>query len=129
MHRVSDLTDDRGSGAPGRVTSQLSTVVNLELGQAVVLAGLSAESQLKSKTGVPVLSQIPVLGYLFGSERMTKQSADNVVFIVPSVINGTSRAARRSIKKAFEAYRHFKGAPAGQDELRRQWEESGADGQ
>jgi hypothetical protein len=42
---VSDLASDGGTGVPGRVTSTLDSVVNVELGQSVVLAGLSAQTR------------------------------------------------------------------------------------
>ena len=47
---VSDLTSDRGSGVPGRVTASIDSVVNLELGQSLVLAGLIAHSEASSRT-------------------------------------------------------------------------------
>ncbi len=121
---VSDLTDDRGSGAPGRVTASLSTIVNLELGQAVVLAGLSSESKLKSKTGVPFLSQIPILGALFSSQRMQQQAADNVIFIVPTVIDATTRDAREDIASALEAYRNYSGGIQERKKVESTWETS-----
>jgi hypothetical protein len=48
---VSDLTDDRGSGIPGRTVSKLDTLVNLELGQGVMLAGLNAHTEARTDTG------------------------------------------------------------------------------
>jgi pilus assembly protein CpaC len=119
---VSDLTDDHGSGAPGRVRSTLTTVVNVELGQAVVLAGLASESKLKSRTGVPGLSQFPVIGILFGGQRAIHQMADNVVFIVPTVMDATSAQARKHIKTAFDVFRTFKGSSEAAAKLRNTWE-------
>lgn len=118
---VADLTDDRGSGAPGRVTSSINTVVNLELGQTLVLAGLSSSSRQKSRSGVPILSQIPILGYLFGSERMNHQMSDNVVFIVPSVINAADQEAREGVGHALAAYRDYTGGRAEPVKLRTTW--------
>lgn len=119
---VSDLTDDRGSGAPGRVTASLSTIVNLELGQAVVLAGLTSESKMKSKTGVPFLSQIPILGALFGSQRMQHQAVDNVIFIVPTVIEATTRDAREDIALALQAYQDYSGGASDRKKVQSTWE-------
>lgn len=119
---VSDLTQDSGSGPPGRVTSTLNTVVNLELGQAVVLAGLSSESRLESRGGVPILSQVPILGWLFGSHRKSHQTVDNVIFIVPTVIDATSRDDRERIKDAFLVYQSYQGKEKSTAKLRKQWE-------
>jgi pilus assembly protein CpaC len=121
---VSDLTEDRGSGAPGRLTSSLNTVVNLELGQAVVLAGLSSESRMESHGGVPVLSQIPILGWLFGSDRRAYQSFDNVIFIVPTVVDATSRDARARIQKAVEVYQSYHGQKKLRKEFNKDWQEN-----
>jgi len=121
---VSDLTDDGGTGAPGRTTATLQTVVNVELGQTVVLAGLSSASQQKTRSGLPFLSQIPVLGYLFGSERMNEQEVENVVFIVPTVVDATTRRARKSVRSALDAYLKYSGDEDERRQLRSTWEES-----
>lgn len=118
---VSDLTDDRGTGAPGRVTASISSIVNLELGQALVLAGLTSESKVKSRTGIPFLSQLPILGYFFGSERMSRQAADNVIFIVPTVLDATTRDARDEIQSALEAYRSYNGGPNERAVVQKTW--------
>ncbi|MDD9968209.1 MAG: hypothetical protein OXR73_18365 [Myxococcales bacterium] len=105
---VSDLTPAVGD-VPGRTTSQLKTVVNLELGQSIVLAGLSATSETAGQAGLPGLSQIPVLGVLFGSHARTTTETENVVFIVPTVMDTVSTDARRHIQEALQAYEEFSG--------------------
>lgn len=115
---VSDLTDDRGSGAPGRVTSSLQTVVNLQLGQTVVLAGLTSASESQNKAGLPLLSEIPVFGLLFGSQSAMRQAADNVVFIFPTVIDSASRESRGYVDRALEAYKSYAGDAAARGAVR-----------
>jgi len=106
---VSDLTGDNGTGAPGRVTSTLDTLVNLELGQSLMLAGLVAHSQLRSHSGLPVLSQIPILGFLFGSHSEVSTDTEDVVFIIPSVLDAVSLDSRARIREALEAYDEYTG--------------------
>jgi pilus assembly protein CpaC len=118
---VSDLADDRGSGAPGRLTSSISTVVNLKIGQALVLAGLSADSKTKTNSGIPFLSQIPVIGLLFGSERMTEQATDNVIFIVPTVVDATTNDGREQVRAAFDAYKAYRGGKKEPEIVRSTW--------
>jgi pilus assembly protein CpaC len=120
--QVSDLTDDRGSGVPGRVTSDLNTVVNLELGQAVILAGLSSESRVETRSGVPGLSQVPIIGWLFGGQHRDYQTVDNVIFIIPTVVNATSHEAREQIKAALDIYKNYQGQKSAQSALHKQWE-------
>ncbi len=106
---VSDLASDHGSGIPGRVTSNLDSVVNLELGQSLVLAGLTAHSEARSQTGLPGLSQIPIFGVLFGSRQSRSEQSQNLVFIVPSVVDAVSLDARERIHEALAIFRNYAG--------------------
>lgn len=115
---VSDLTDDRGSGVPGRLISSLQTIVNVELGQTIVLAGLSAQSELRSQSGLPFLSQIPILGHLFSTHRRDSSEIENVIFIVPSVIDTPSAETRAVLADALSTFESYRGKPAGLARLR-----------
>jgi len=106
---VADLADDRGTGTPGRTRSTLDTLVNLELGQSLVLAGLSASSEAHSQSGLPFLSQIPILGVLFGTNVTARQDTENIVLIVPSVVDATSQKARERVRQALDAYTQYDG--------------------
>jgi pilus assembly protein CpaC len=106
---VSDLTDDSGTGVPGRAKSELQTVVNLTLGQSIVLAGLSARSETRTRAGMPLLSGIPILGVLFGTTASRRQSSQDVVLIVPSVMDGVSGSARARVEEALGLYERFDG--------------------
>jgi pilus assembly protein CpaC len=106
---VSDLTDDRGTGVPGRNISSVQTLVNLEMGQAVALGGLIADSESASQSGLPGLSQIPILGILFGTHAARRQYTQNVLFIVPTVVDVVSQQARARIAEALETYWDYSG--------------------
>ncbi len=105
---VSDLTDP-GADVPGRITANLRTLVNLELGQSLVLAGLNSKNQRSAKTGIPGLSQIPILGLLFGSESDQEEQVENLVFIIPSVVDAVSLQSRDRIGEAMLIYDDFAG--------------------
>ena len=106
---ISELQSDNGTGIPGRTTAGLDTVVNLELGQSLVLGGLTARSARTSKTGVPGLSQIPILGVLFGSHSHSEDESENIVLIVPSVVDAVSMQARERVSDALKVYTEFSG--------------------
>lgn len=106
---VSDLANDHGTGVPGRNTAALNTLVNLELGQSLVLAGIASDSQARDHTGIPWLSQIPILGGLFGSHSERSEHMRNVIFIVPTVIDALPASAREDIKRALLRYRDYTG--------------------
>lgn len=106
---VSDLTTDHGSGIPGRVLSSLDSIVNLELGQSVVLAGLTARSESSTKEGLPGLSQLPIIGPLFGSREHRNEHSENLIVIMPSVVDAVSLDARERVRDALELFKTYEG--------------------
>jgi Flp pilus assembly secretin CpaC len=106
---ISELESDRGTGVPGRVTAALDTIVNLELGQSLILAGLSAKSERNSKSGLPFLSQIPILGLFFASHSNAEEESENIVIIVPSVVDAVSMEDRRRLDDALRQYADYSG--------------------
>lgn len=106
---VSELEDDQGTGVPGRTTANLDTVVNLEIGQSLILGGLNAKSERNSKSGLPLLSQIPILGVLFGTHTHAEADTENIVLIVPSVVDAISMQDRERLNDALRRYAEFSG--------------------
>ncbi len=106
---VSELDDDQGTGVPGRTTAALDTVVNLEIGQSLILGGLNSKSERNSKSGFPLLSQIPIIGALFGTHAHAESESENVVVIVPSVLDAVSMQDRERLNKAMSRYREYSG--------------------
>lgn len=106
---VSELEDDQGTGVPGRTTAALDTIVNLELGQSLILGGLNAKSERSSKAGLPLLSQIPILGVLFGTHSHAESDSENVAVIVPSVVDSVSMQDRERLNDALQRYLEYSG--------------------
>ena len=69
------------------VTRAVSTLVRVKSGQTVVLGGLLQSSEKETITKVPVLGQIPVLGWLFSSKTKSKSTTDLVIFLTPTVLS------------------------------------------
>jgi Flp pilus assembly secretin CpaC len=106
---MADLSDDGGTGIPGRSVARLDTVVNLDLGKSLVLAGLDAQSDARSMRGLPGLSRIPILGGLFGSHGRRSERTRNLLVIVPSVVQAVAARERDVVEEMLEAYRRFDG--------------------
>ena len=103
---VSSLGEGR---VPTRTTSTVSTLVNVEMNQAIVLAGLYSQSHSNNRAGLPWFSQLPVIGALFGSHGARQEKVQNVVFIVPSIVDVVGMNARARIGEALQAYDEFSG--------------------
>ncbi|MGF1752233.1 type II secretion system secretin GspD [Vibrio makurazakiensis] len=65
---------------------QLNTSVIVQDGQMLVLGGLIDERALESESKVPILGDIPVLGYLFKSTNTQVEKKNLMVFIKPTII-------------------------------------------
>ncbi len=67
-------------------TRRLTTTVMADSGQIVVLGGLINEETQESVQKVPILGDIPLLGYLFRSSSSGKKKKNLMVFIKPTII-------------------------------------------
>jgi type II secretory pathway component GspD/PulD (secretin) len=65
------------------------TVVYLEPGQAVILGGLITERTVEAENKVPLLGDVPVLGYLFKSTYKRKEQTNVLFFIRPRILTGS----------------------------------------
>ncbi|MEM7436573.1 MAG: hypothetical protein AAF436_15555 [Myxococcota bacterium] len=108
---VSDLDQERGSqGIPGRFTTHVETLVNLDLGQSISIAGIQARTERRSKDGLPGLAMVPFIGALFGSHGREAQSDKSYMLVVPSVVEPVSLTQRNRVEEAIRAYESFRGS-------------------
>jgi pilus assembly protein CpaC len=98
-----------GTNLPGRNVSKLEALVRLKLGQSIVLSGIHSNAERKSTNGLPLLSQIPILGALFGSTGRTEDEVEGAMFVVPSVVDAVSRSAREIVDEAAQQYERYSG--------------------
>ena len=71
-----------------RVTSSVAVAD----GQTIALGGLISDSRSQSKNGIPVLQDIPYVGFLFGTRSYQNTRTELIVLITPRVIRGQSEA-------------------------------------
>jgi general secretion pathway protein D len=76
------------SGVTEPILSQrvVDQVIRLHEGEASLIGGIQDDSDTKSWTGVPGLSSIPILKYLFGSKDHTIQTDEIVFVVVPHIV-------------------------------------------
>jgi len=94
---------------PGRNISKLSTLVHLKLGQSLVLSGIRTRSQRHDIAGLPLLSQIPLLGVFFGSHADQREDVEGAVFVIPSVIESVPNYTADMIKNAMSRFEDYSG--------------------
>lgn len=77
----------QGSIALPRIASStIATKVLLRTGQTAVLGGLVTDTDTVQETGIPILGDIPILGFFFKSRSTQKVKNTLIVFVTPQVI-------------------------------------------
>ena len=106
---VMELTPPVSGTVPSQDVTKINTLVNLKLGQALVLSGIRSRSIRHNITGIPLLSEIPVLGVLFGAHNNATEDAEGALFIIPSIIETVPKSAVEVIKNALSQFKDFSG--------------------
>jgi general secretion pathway protein D len=74
-------------GAVVTTKRQATTSVIVEDGSTVVIGGLIRDDKTGSVAKVPILGDIPLLGWLFKSRRQAKIKTNLLIFITPRIVN------------------------------------------
>lgn len=92
---VSDVTETTTSGinSPTIQQRRITSTVATRSGQLVALGGLIRESTTRRRSGVPGLSQIPIIGGLFGSQGTSGGRTELIILLTPTVIRAPQDAA------------------------------------
>jgi general secretion pathway protein D len=89
LQEVSSLTSQSVEAALGASvisTREAETSAVVRNGQTVVIGGLIEESSDVIESGVPLLKDIPLLGYLFKNRTTRRVRTELAIFVTPHVI-------------------------------------------
>ncbi|TAE76779.1 MAG: hypothetical protein EAZ65_01275 [Verrucomicrobia bacterium] len=85
---IVDRDEIEGVGSvPVIATRELVTTVTVPNNETIVLGGLITARDSKTRAGIPILSQLPYLGSLFGSTSKKEDREELLIFIQPQIIN------------------------------------------
>src|SRR5882757_1856761 len=87
------ITTPQGTTAYTIGTRNANTLLRLKDGETQILAGLIQDSDTRSAAGIPGLSQIPIVGRLFGSHTSDREKSEIVLSITPHIIRTQARPA------------------------------------
>jgi len=83
---VNGTTEINGDQIPNIATQELITNITIPNGAILVLGGLISEQERKTNTGLPVLSRIPVIKWLVGSNTRNKQRRELLILLQARII-------------------------------------------
>ncbi|MDR2463098.1 MAG: hypothetical protein LBD30_04885 [Verrucomicrobiales bacterium] len=75
-----------GNSIPTIGTQAVDTTITVPNKATVVLGGMISEEQKHEETGIPVLKDIPLLGYLFKGANNEKRRTELIIMIQPIVV-------------------------------------------
>ena len=90
---------DAGAGTILQKQSAKTTVV-VNDGETVVIAGLTTKEETESETGVPLLKDIPIIGYLFKHTKTKTTKRDLIIFVTPHIV---AQARTQKVEKDVSA--------------------------
>jgi pilus assembly protein CpaC len=77
----------QGFRIPALVTRKMDATIDVRRSTSIVLSGMFSTSDDRSKTGVPLLKDIPILGQLFSSTRFQRNESELIVIVTPTVVD------------------------------------------
>lgn len=83
----------------------IQTEIAVQSGKTVLLGGLIQQSENTSRSGLPGLSRLPLIGGLFGAKSRSSERSELLVLITPTVVRGGSgemEALTEEYKSRFE---------------------------
>jgi general secretion pathway protein D len=83
---VSSVAANNPNQGPTLFKRNLETTVIVDDGQTLVLGGLIDNAYKDSTSGIPWLSQIPIIGALFRYDNSTRVKSNLLVFLRPYVL-------------------------------------------
>ena len=112
---ISTLSDKVVSGISSPVISKstISNKLTVADGETMMLAGMIRHNNTETREGIPLLKDIPWIGWIFGSYTRSNEKKELVLFVKVKVIDN-----KTSLQKVLERYHEAKRVQDEHPELR-----------
>ncbi len=93
---VSKVNDQATAGitSPRITNRKATTYIIARDGQHILMGGLMSTQYTVTHSGIPILKDIPILGYVFGSKGTKKEKKELIFILTPHVIRTRAEADR-----------------------------------
>ncbi len=86
--KIKASNNSAGAGSPAVINKkEATTELVVKNGETTVIGGIYEDRDTDAETGVPYISEIPLLGWLFKSNQKNKTKNELLIFITPKIIN------------------------------------------
>ncbi len=86
VSQPSAVAPTSSTGAPGIDSRTAQTTVLVKDGETIVIGGLISDSASNTDSKVPILGDIPILGWLFRSKSVTHTRSELLIFVTPQIM-------------------------------------------
>ena len=123
--QVDQTTTDVGTASssannqPSFLQRQISSKVAVRSGESIVLGGLIKDNTTTSKSGVPFLQDVPVVGKLFGTNASKSNRTELLVIITPRVVRTDVdiREVSEDLRERMRGLQQIQGANTSRSEV------------
>jgi type II secretory pathway component GspD/PulD (secretin) len=85
---VDTLVTPSGNKIPIIDSSMAETTVMVKDGSTIIIGGLRREDKVSNSSGLPFLSKLPILGFIFRSKTDSVERTELLVMITPHIVGG-----------------------------------------
>jgi type IV pilus assembly protein PilQ len=86
------VKDENQTSATSKTTKNVTTKLMIKSGETIVIGGIYTEQAAEDEGGIPYLRSIPGLGWLFKAQIKTRQRAELLIFLTPTVVSTVKKA-------------------------------------
>lgn len=76
-----------GSEVPDQLQQTINVVAQVKSGETIVLGGLTNKVDNYSRSRIPILSDLPIIGQLFQGRNSSKSSSELLIFVTPVILD------------------------------------------
>jgi pilus assembly protein CpaC len=91
---TASVQQQSGGTALGFKTRSIETTVDLSDGETLVIGGLYKKTNNETKTQIPILGDIPIIGRLFGNSNFRNDETELMIFVTPKIIEADKSTDR-----------------------------------
>jgi general secretion pathway protein D len=88
VSQVAQYVNLGGINEPEISQNKLTTDIRLKQGEVNLIGGIIQQTDSRSTSGIPGLTEIPILGRLFSGNNMEKDRTELVIALIPHVVRG-----------------------------------------
>jgi len=92
LHQEVSTPGASSNNTPPISKRSVDTTMLAKSGQTVLIGGLISHNKTMNRTKIPILGDIPILGYLFSNNTITDRATELIVLITPHIISGPDDA-------------------------------------